>query len=133
MDQEKVTINLTPVDLGKIDVLVGQGVVATRSDFIRNAIRSQLDRDDAIVQADIQKSRSVVGLHWITKADLAERKARSEKLDLDVVGLLKFGGDVDPDRADETIESIRIRGVLKGPKAVLDRLAPKIERTGKKR
>lgn len=37
---EKITINLGPVDLGRIDLLVDEGSYGSRTDFIRDAIRS---------------------------------------------------------------------------------------------
>src|SRR4028118_2348943 len=43
-DSEKITINLGYVDLGHIDLLVREGFYANRTDFIRTAIRNQLDR-----------------------------------------------------------------------------------------
>ena len=43
-DTEKITINLGAVDLGKIDLLVEQGHYSNRTDFIRSAIRAQLDK-----------------------------------------------------------------------------------------
>ena len=42
-DTEKITINLGFVDLGRIDLLVQEGFYSNRSDFIRTAIRNQLD------------------------------------------------------------------------------------------
>jgi hypothetical protein len=51
-DSEKVTINLGFVDLGTIDLLVHDGFYANRTDFIRTAIRNQLDRQaDAVRQS----------------------------------------------------------------------------------
>ena len=46
-DNEKITINLGFVDLGRIDLLVQEGFYSNRSDFIRTAIRKQLDTHGA--------------------------------------------------------------------------------------
>ena len=43
-DSEKVTINLGYVDLGHIDLLVSEKFYSNRTDFIRTAIRNQLER-----------------------------------------------------------------------------------------
>ena len=40
---EKITINVGLVDLGQIDLLVDEGFYANRTDFIRTAIRRQLE------------------------------------------------------------------------------------------
>jgi Arc/MetJ-type ribon-helix-helix transcriptional regulator len=51
-DSEKITINLGYVDLGHIDLLVQEGFYSNRTDFIRTAIRNQLDRhNDAVKQS----------------------------------------------------------------------------------
>ena len=51
-DSEKITINVGYVDLGHIDLLVGEGFYSNRTDFIRTAIRNQLDRHtDAVKQS----------------------------------------------------------------------------------
>jgi Arc/MetJ-type ribon-helix-helix transcriptional regulator len=39
-ETEKLTVNLTPVDLGRIELLVEQGFYANRAEFIRTAISS---------------------------------------------------------------------------------------------
>ena len=49
-DSEKITINLGYVDLGQIDLLVDEGFYSNRTDFIRTAIRNQIER-----QADVVK------------------------------------------------------------------------------
>ena len=41
-DSEKITINLGLVDLGQVDLLVGEAFYSNRTDFIRTAIRNQL-------------------------------------------------------------------------------------------
>ena len=40
---EKITINLSPTEVGQIDYLVERGLYTNRSDFIRLAIRKQTD------------------------------------------------------------------------------------------
>ena len=42
-ESEKITINLGYVDLGHIDLLVQEGFFSNRTDFIRTAIRNQLE------------------------------------------------------------------------------------------
>jgi acetolactate synthase-1/3 small subunit len=44
VETEKITINLGYVDLGRIDLLVQEGFYSNRTDFIRTAIRNQLER-----------------------------------------------------------------------------------------
>jgi Ribbon-Helix-Helix transcriptional regulator family len=56
-DTEKITINLGYVDLGHIDLMVRDGFYSNRTDFIRTAIRNQLERHAEVVkQSTIRKS-----------------------------------------------------------------------------
>jgi Arc/MetJ-type ribon-helix-helix transcriptional regulator len=45
-DSEKITVNLGFIDLGRVDLMVRDGFYANRADFIRTAIRNQLERQD---------------------------------------------------------------------------------------
>ena len=50
-ESEKITINLGYVDLGQIDLLVQERFYSNRTDFIRTAIRNQLQRHEDAVKA----------------------------------------------------------------------------------
>ena len=124
-DSEKLTINMVPVDLGKIDLLVGQGLYASRSDLIRTAVRRLLDAHDSTVQDAVARESFSVGIIIHDRASLERKEA---PVRLRVLGMLRFAKDVTPELAEEVIEHISIRGVLRGPRPVLDRLAPRIDR-----
>ena len=62
-DTEKITVNIGIVDLGRIDLLVQEGFYSNRADFIRTAIRNQLDRQRSAV--DSISTRKIDG-HWHT-------------------------------------------------------------------
>ena len=56
-DTEKITINLGFVDLGQVDLMVQEGFYSNRTDFIRTAIRNQLERHaDVVKQSTARKS-----------------------------------------------------------------------------
>ena len=61
-DSEKITINLGYVDLGRIDLLVQEGFYSNRSDFIRTAIRNQLDTQVEVVSKTIDRHTMELGL-----------------------------------------------------------------------
>lgn len=128
MDTEKITINATVVDLGKVDVLVSQGLFANRADFIRTAMRRLIDENEPIVRETVTRNHYTVGIVvWGAKV-LEGYRDRGERLRSKNVGMLKIREDVSPDLADEVIEEVTIRGVLRAPPAVLERLKPKIDR-----
>ena len=115
---EKITINLEPVDLGKIDLLVEQGLYSNRTDLIRTGIRNLIDKHDAEIQDFIVRKSWVLGVEVITRNALEKRVARGEKLSLRIIGMLALAGDVTPDLALEAIESVSVHGVFRAPAAV---------------
>lgn len=111
-DSEKVTINLGFVDLGRIDLLVREGFYSNRTDFIRTAIRKQIDGHDAAVSASLDRQTLELGLRDFTVADLEAVKAAGERLHIKVVGLTRIAADVTPRLALDTIASITVLGAL---------------------
>lgn len=125
-ETEKITINLSPVDLGRIDVLVEQGLYSNRTDLIRTAIRNQLDRHEPVIQAHAVKWSFTLGSEVITRSTLEDLKRNGKNISLRVIGMLKLADDIDPEIARETIEAIRVRGSFHAPPAVRDALADRI-------
>jgi len=129
-ETEKITINLGPVDLGRIDVLVEQGLYANRTDLIRTAIRNQLDRHETLIQDVTTRHSYSLGILMYSKKDLEKLREEGRKIAIHVMGMLTLANSVTPELALDTIERIWIRGKLVAPKAVLDALADRIS-TGK--
>lgn len=112
LDNEKITINLGYVDLGQIDLLVSEGFYSNRSDFIRTAIRNQLDRQGEAVRRSIIRRELDLGMRIITRADLEGYRSRNERLSIKVVGLATIATDVTPELALATIASLEVLGAL---------------------
>ncbi|RHZ94660.1 CopG family transcriptional regulator [Cereibacter sphaeroides] len=111
-DSEKITINLGPVDLGRIDLLVQEGFYANRSDFIRTAIRNQLGTEADAVTRSIERHTLELGLRDIGRAELEAAQAAGELLQVRVVGLARIAPDVSADLARATIGSLTVLGAL---------------------
>lgn len=111
-DSEKVTINLGFVDLGHIDVLVQDGFYSNRTDFIRTAIRNQLDRHADVLRRSVERQALDLGLRRYTRADLEAVRARGEVLHIQVLGLCSIDRDVTPELARATIASLTVLGAL---------------------
>ena len=60
-DAEKVTINLGYVDLGHIDLMVREGFYSNRTDFIRTAIRNQLERHAEVARKSVAR-KNLLGM-----------------------------------------------------------------------
>ncbi|HYD68835.1 CopG family transcriptional regulator [Azospirillum sp.] len=125
-DSEKITINLGYVDLGHVDLLVQEGFYANRTDFIRTAIRNQIDRHgDAVRQAVTRKSVDL-GLRHYTRDDLEAARDAGRMLDIRVLGLATIAQDVTPELARATIASVAVLGALHASAAVKAALADRM-------
>ena len=125
-DSEKITINLGYVDLGHIDLLVREGFYGNRTDFIRTAIRNQLDRHAEAATKSIRRLQLDLGLRHITRSELETAQNQGEQLDIRVLGLATIAHDVSADLAAETIASLTILGALQASAAVKAALADRI-------
>lgn len=125
-DSEKITINLGYVDLGGIELLVQEGFYANRSDFIRSAIRRQLDQHGEVLSGTIRRHTMDLGLRDYSRADLEAALAAGEVLHLKMVGLIRIAADVPPELARATIGSITVLGGLQASPEVRKILADRI-------
>jgi Arc/MetJ-type ribon-helix-helix transcriptional regulator len=125
-DSEKITINLGFVDLGHIDLMVQDGFYSNRTDFIRTAIRNQLERHSDVVKQSAARKSLDLGLRNFTRQDLEGALRAGEMLEINVLGLATIAPDVTPELARATIASVTVLGALHASpevKAVLaDRL-----------
>lgn len=125
-DSEKITINLGFVDLGHIDLLVREGFYSNRTDFIRTAIRNQLDRHGDAVRQSVTRNTLDLGLRHYSRADLEAAHQRKEMLHINVLGLATIGTDVTPALARATIASVKILGALHASAEVKAALADRM-------
>jgi Arc/MetJ-type ribon-helix-helix transcriptional regulator len=127
-DAEKITINLGFIDLGEIDLLVGDGFYSNRTDFIRTAIRNQLERHRDVVERSVHRNRLELGLSQFSRAQLESVRAAGDMLHIQVLGLVRIAPDVTPELARATIGSVRVLGALQASAAVKAALADRISR-----
>jgi Arc/MetJ-type ribon-helix-helix transcriptional regulator len=125
-DSEKITINLGHVDLGHIDLMVQEGFYSNRTDFIRTAIRNQLERHTDAVKQAVARKKVELGLRYFSREDLEAVLAAGQMLDIRVLGLASIANDVTPELACATIGSIAVLGALHASSAVKSALAERI-------
>ena len=125
-DSEKITINLGYVDLGHIDLLVREGFYSNRSDFIRTAIRTQLDRHNDAVKQSVARRHLDLGLRRYSRLDLETLRTAGETLHIQVLGLAVIAPDVSADLARATIASIEVLGALQASPEVKAALSDRI-------
>jgi Arc/MetJ-type ribon-helix-helix transcriptional regulator len=125
-DSEKITVNLGYVDLGHIDLLVQEGFYSNRTDFIRTAIRSQLDRHTEAVKQSVARQQLDLGLRRYSRQDLEALQASREMLDIQVLGLAVIASDVSPELARATIATIHVLGALQASAEVKEALSDRM-------
>ena len=123
---EKITINLGVVDLGQVDLVVQEGFYSNRTDFIRTAVRNQLQAHVDVIKQTVSRKTLVLGVSHYTRADLEAVRDAGETLEVQVLGLVSIADDVSPKLAQETIGSITVLGALHATSAVKKALADRI-------
>ncbi|MDU6832771.1 MAG: CopG family transcriptional regulator [Bradyrhizobium sp.] len=125
-DTEKITVNLGYVDLGQIDLMVQEGFYSNRTDFIRTAIRNQLDRHGDVVKQSTLRHSLDLGLRNFSRADLEAAQRAGQMLQINVLGLATIAADVTPELARATIASVSVLGALPATPAVKAALADRM-------
>ena len=122
-DSEKITVNLGFVDLGRVDLMVRDGFYGNRADFIRTAVRNQLDRHEEAVRQSVARRQLRLGLSHYTARDLEAARDAGERLHIQVLGLASIALDVTPELARAAIASVQVLGAFQASPAVKAALA----------
>jgi Arc/MetJ-type ribon-helix-helix transcriptional regulator len=125
-DSEKITINLGFVDLGHIDLLVQEGFYSNRTDFIRAAIRNQLDRQNDAVKQSVARQQLDLGMRRYSREEQEAAQRAGETIHIQVLGLAVIAADVSPELARKTISSIHVLGALQASPDVKAALSDRI-------
>src|SRR4030081_3007369 len=120
---EKITINLGFVDLGQIDLLVQEGFYTNRTDFIRAAIRAQLEARTAAVDQTVARRTLVLRTQHYPRRQLEEIRDAGQIVHIRVLGLASIAEDVSPELALATIASVEVLGAFRASAAVRTVLA----------
>jgi len=125
-DTEKITINLGYVDLGHVDLMVQDGFYSNRTDFIRTAIRNQLERHADVVKQSTARKSLELGLRSYSRDELEAARRAGELIHINVLGLASIALDVTADLARATIGSVSVLGALHASPAVKAALADRM-------
>jgi Arc/MetJ-type ribon-helix-helix transcriptional regulator len=120
---EKITINVGLVDLGQIDLLVDEGFYANRTDFVRTAIRRQLESRATAVTDTVARRTLMLGTQHLGRAELEALRDAGQTVELRVLGLATIADDVPPELAAATISHVEVLGAFRASRAVKAALA----------
>jgi Arc/MetJ-type ribon-helix-helix transcriptional regulator len=100
---------------------------SNRTDFIRTAIRNQIERHaEAAKQSMLRKSLDL-GLRHYNRDDLEAARAAGQMLRINVLGLASIANDVTPELARATIASVTVLGAFQASPAVKAALADRTQ------
>jgi Arc/MetJ-type ribon-helix-helix transcriptional regulator len=120
---EKITINVGLVDLGQIDLLVSEGFFANRTDFIRTAIRRQLETRAEAVERTVARRELTLGIEHYSRDALEQLRDSGRMVELRVLGLASIADDVSPELAVATIARVDVLGAFRASQTVKAALA----------
>lgn len=115
---EKLTINVSAVDLGRMELLVEQGYYASRTELIRVAIHDELGKHADAVRDTAAREALVIGAVVLDRAALEVYHRKGKRLRLRVVGLAVLADDIPARLALEVIESVKVHGIFKASPAL---------------
>ena len=83
-----------------------EGFYSNRTDFIRTAIRNQIERHADTTKQSVARKSVELGLRHYTREDLEAAQAAGQTLQIRVLGLASIAQDVTPELARATIASV---------------------------
>ena len=125
-DSDKVTVNVGLVDLAQMDLLVNEGFYSNRTDFVRTAIRNQLQVHAESIRQTVVRKRYVLGQHRYSRKELEDVVASGQRLEIHVLGLALIEDDVPAELADAAIASVQVLGAFIAAPATRQVLADRI-------
>ncbi|MGD0736247.1 MAG: hypothetical protein ABR976_13920 [Terracidiphilus sp.] len=112
-DIEKISFNVSVVDLGQVDLLIEQGFYSSRTDFMVASVRNLLQSHATTVRQSVESRFMTLGVAIFSRDDLEKRVAARNPVDIRVVGVLKIADDVTPELAQAAIRSVSVFGKIK--------------------
>lgn len=113
---EKVSVNMNVATLSAIDLLVDNGHYSNRSDFINQAVREALSRNQSTIdriaglQVGSEKREWFIGVYAVSREMLEAWHGSGVAKIIDGYGLLIIEPDCPNRLVMETVEKIRVRG-----------------------
>ncbi|MCL2189554.1 MAG: hypothetical protein FWC16_10835 [Defluviitaleaceae bacterium] len=116
---EKITISLTPTEVGQIDYLVERGLYTNRSDYIRHALRKQSESHSGDISKflapempETQHLRYFggLGILRLTKPYVESLTAFGAKVHISVVGALAVDKTITRDELAQVLGACKVYG-----------------------
>jgi len=120
MSSEKVSFNISVVDLGKIEMLVDRGVYTNRTDFITKALVHELSKNEDVIQQFKKDYNWAIGIQVVSKKEIEQCIKDNKKMKIYTLGMLIIDKGVTLEEAIASIESITVFGKFKASDDIKD-------------
>jgi len=123
---EKVSVNINTSTLSNIDLLVDNGYYSNRSDFINQAVRSELQRQQSVTDHIIRRREKeaedgnswFIGIFGITAKMIEDSFRKEESMDVQGYGLLIIHEGCDEEKLFQVVKSINVRGRVRASASI---------------
>lgn len=123
---EKVSVNINTSTLSSIDLLVDNGHYSNRSDFINQAVRAELQRQQSVVERLIRRNEKeaedeyswFIGIFGVTPKMIEDSFRKGESMDMTGYGLLIIHEGCDEEKLFQVLRTISVRGRVKASASV---------------
>lgn len=124
-ETEKITLNVTPLQLGYIDLLIEQGRYMNRTEFFKDAIEKNLTANESLTQTALAQLKEatpakdfVLGISYIPAEYIEEAYAEEKQLEIVRVGLLVVDKQVNLEHFYHVVTHLKVSGVFRGPQEI---------------
>jgi hypothetical protein len=108
---EKLTLTMSAAELQQLDLLIEQGLYASREDFLETAAHNLL-REHGIDHQQPVSQLTVAGIVMHNRKSLEKLRAAKKQLDVNVAGIFRLADDVTPELACAVIQSLKVCGAF---------------------
>ena len=124
--REKLSLSMGADDLRQLDLLVEQGLYASRQAFLQSAARNLLHEHGMDLPQAATGRLTAAGIVMHNRKSLEKLLAAGRQVELNVTGLLRLADDVTPELACAVIKSLKVCGAFQASPEVKAALKDRI-------
>jgi len=110
--REKLSLSMGADELRQLDLLVEQGLYASREAFLQSAARNLLHEHGMDLPQAATGRLTAAGIVMHNRKSLEKLLAAGRQVELNVTGLLRLADDVTPELACAVIKSLKVCGAF---------------------
>jgi hypothetical protein len=122
---EKLALRMSAAELQQMDLLIEQGLYASRESFLEIAAHNLL-REHGVDPQPMTSQLSVAGIVMHNRRSLEKLRAAGRQLDVTVAGIFRLADDVTPELACAVIQSLEVHGSFQASAEVKTALKERI-------